>query len=274
MKATTLFDRYLALWNLVPDGDVIVTPTARLLPVRRGGEAAMLKVATEAEERFGGVLMAWWDGDGAARVLAAHGDAILLERAEGRRSLSEFARGGRDDEATHIICGVIAKLHAPRSKPLPDLIPLLAWFRELEPAAATHGGILARSAAAARSLLADPLGFGVLHGDIHHDNILDFEGRGWLAIDPKRLQGECAFDYANVFCNPDMADPSRRVATLPGRFTRRLEIVVQRSGLDRRRLLQWIVAWTGLSAAWIIGDGDNPEVDLRIAELALAELDR
>src|SRR5687768_3120182 len=78
MQAPTLFDRYLALWNLVPDGDVIVTPAARLLPVRRSGEAAMLKVATEAEERFGGVLMAWWDGDGAARVLAAHGDAILL----------------------------------------------------------------------------------------------------------------------------------------------------------------------------------------------------
>jgi streptomycin 6-kinase len=28
----------------------------------------MLKLATEEEERFGGVLMEWWKGDGAARV--------------------------------------------------------------------------------------------------------------------------------------------------------------------------------------------------------------
>ena len=268
------FDRYLMLWNLAPDGAPIVTFGARLLPVRRRGEAAMLKIATESEEKFGGVLMAWWDGTGAARVLAMDRDAILLERAEGDRSLSAFARNGRDDEATRILCDAIAELHAPRGKPLPELIPLPVWFRELEPAAAAHGGLLARSAASARLLLAHPQEIGVLHGDIHHDNILDFGDRGWLAIDPKRLLGERGFDYANLFCNPDVADPSHPVATLPDRFARRLEIVVARTGMDRRRLLHWIIAWTGLSAAWFIGDGMSPETDFRIAELAFAELDR
>ena len=165
----------------------------------------MLKIATESEEKFGGVLMTWWEGQGAASVLAMHGDAILLERAGGERSLSEFARNGRDAEATRIICDVIAELHAPRAKPLPELIPLAVWFRELEPAAATHGGILTRSAETARFLLAEPRDPGVLHGDIHHDNILDFGERGWLAIDPKRLFGERGFDYANLFCNQTSA---------------------------------------------------------------------
>lgn len=273
-RPSSMFDDYLAPWDLVPDGEPILTFGARLLPVRRRGEAAMLKIATEAEEKFGGVLMAWWDGQGAARVLAMDGDAIVLERAEGSRSLSAFARDGRDDEATRIICDAIAALHAPRAKPLPDLVPLPVWFRELEPAAASHGGLLARSAESARFLLAEPQDVGVLHGDVHHDNVLDFGARGWLAIDPKRLHGERGFDYANLFCNPDVGDPSRPVATSPGRFARRLEIVVARAGLDRRRLLHWIVAWTGLSAAWFIGDGASPEVDFRIAELALAELDR
>lgn len=35
--------------------------------------------------------MAWWDGDGAARVLAREGDALLLERAEGKRSPAAVA---------------------------------------------------------------------------------------------------------------------------------------------------------------------------------------
>lgn len=234
----------------------------------------MLKIATEAEETFGGVLMTWWDGRGSARVLALDDDAILLERAMGPRSLSEFARTGRDDEATHIICDVIAELHTPRAKRLPDLIPLPVWFQELEPAAAAHGGILTRSAETARTLLAEPRDVGVLHGDIHHDNILDFGSRGWLAIDPKRLRGERGFDYANLFCNPDLNDPSQPVGILPDRFARRLEIVTERSGIGRERLLKWIIAWSGLSAAWFIGDGQSPEIDFRIAELAIAELDR
>jgi streptomycin 6-kinase len=98
-------------------------------------------------------------------------DAILLERAGGKRSLSEMARGGRDDEATHIICDIIAELHAPRANPRPRLVPLSAWCRELEPAATTHGGTLVRSADTARLLLAEPRDIRALHGDIHHDNI-------------------------------------------------------------------------------------------------------
>jgi streptomycin 6-kinase len=70
---------HLARWDLVPDGDPIKTPSSLLLAVRHDGQPAMLKVAHEEEERRGGAVMAWWDGDGAAKVLARHGEALLLE---------------------------------------------------------------------------------------------------------------------------------------------------------------------------------------------------
>jgi streptomycin 6-kinase len=35
-----------------------------------------------------------------------------------------MVRNGRDDEASRILCDVAAKLHAPRQRALPDLIPL------------------------------------------------------------------------------------------------------------------------------------------------------
>jgi len=269
-----MFDVYLIRWNLLPDGSPIVTHSGCLLPVRHRGEPAMLKLATEQEERFGGLLMEWWDGDGAARVLARDDDALLLERAEGVASLADMARNGRDDEACRILCAVAARLHAPRPEPPPELIPLPYWFRELETASATHGGILVRCAEAARALLAEPREVGVLHGDLHHGNVLDFEVRGWLAIDPKRLVGERGFDFANIFTNPDLADPTRPVATEPGRFARRLEVVVEAARLERERLLRWILAWGGLSAAWFLSDGDSAAIDLQVAKLAAAELDR
>jgi streptomycin 6-kinase len=269
-----MFDPYLVRWGLTPDGDPIVTRAARLLPVRRQDQTAMLRITILEEAKGGDVLLSWWDGRGAARVLAADGDALLLERAEGTQSLSEFARNGRDDEATQIICDVVAELHAPREKPLPDLIPLDQWFAALWPAAATYGGVLQRSAEVARSLLDGPRDVGVLHGDIHHDNILDFGSRGWLAIDPNRLVGERGFDYANLFCNPDLSDPTPPVAIRHERFLRRFEIVVERAGIERVRLLNWILAWAGLSAAWFLGDGESAEIDLCVAEMAMAELAR
>jgi len=264
-----MFGEHLARWGLTPDGGPIVTRSSRLLPVRCRGVPAMLKIAVEAEEKFGGLLMAWWDGRGAARVLAHEGAALLLERAEGKASLADLARTGRDDEASRIICAVAAELHAPRARPPPDLIPLDRWFGDLGPAAAAHGGVLALSAAAARALLADPREVGVLHGDLHHGNVLDFGERGWLAIDPKRLAGERGFDHANLFCNPD-----RETATAPDRFARRVEVVSGAAGLEPRRLLRWVLAWAGLSAAWLLQDGAPPETALDVAGLAAAELGR
>lgn len=126
--------------------------------------------------------------------------------------------------------------------------------------------MLAPAAKSARRLLADPREICPLHGDLHHDNVLDFGLRGWLAIDPHGLLGERSFDFANIFTNPDLGEPMHRVATLPGRLEARLVIVTQQAHIEPVRMLEWIVAWTGLSAAWFIGDGDlrGAKIDLLI----------
>lgn len=262
-----MFDAHLKRWHLIPDGEPIITHCSRLLPVRYQGAPAILKIAMEAEEKLGGLLMVWWNGDGAAPVLKHEGDALLLERAMGKASLVEMAKHGQDDEATRIMCQVADKLHKNRNTPPPNLLPLAEWFKELAPAAEKHGGILKIAAATAHELLQNPQDVTVLHGDIHHGNILDFEAHGWLAIDPKRLQGERGFDYANIFCNPDFA-----VATATGRLHRQVGIVAEAAKLDRVRLLKWILAYAGLSAAWTLGDGDEPDIALAVAELAAKEL--
>ncbi|ASW01979.1 aminoglycoside phosphotransferase family protein [Paraburkholderia aromaticivorans] len=267
-----MFTEYIVKWDLRQDGEPIRTHSSRLLPVRHHGAPAMLKVALEPEEKFGARLMVWWEGEGAARVLAHDADAILLERAQSSHALADMARTGNsdaDNRAIDVLCATAARLHAPRSKPLPELIGLPRWFASLWPAAQNHGGWLQDSAAVARALLAAPQDPVVLHGDIHHGNVLDFGPRGWLAIDPKGLYGERGFDYANIFCNPDDASASRA-----GWFERRVERVARMAGLDRRRLLQWILAWSGLSAAWILETGELPGIDREIGRLAAEALGR
>jgi streptomycin 6-kinase len=259
--------RWLSRWDLVPDGEPITTPSSLLLAVRHDGEPAMLKIAREDDERRGGRLMAWWEGDGAAKVLAQHGQALLLERATGPRSLVAMVADGHDDEATRILCAVAARLHAPRSASPPELVPLSRWFEALAPAARSHGGLVAEADLAARTLLGDPRDVVVLHGDVHHDNVLDAGARGWIAIDPKGLLGERTFDFVNILRNPDAA-----TALAPGRFDRQVEVLTVAVSLERRRLVQWTLAFAGLSAAWHLAEGTSAELDLAVAGLAAAAL--
>lgn len=262
-----MFQDYLTRWQLTPDGEPITTSTSHLLPVLHNDAPAMLKIAVVPEEKVGCAVMYWWRGADAAKVLEFEGDAVLMERATGTKSLSDMARAGRDDEACRIICAVVATLHLPRRPIFPPVTPLTDWFRELMPAAKLHGGILTLCAETARDLLAHPQGGAVLHGDIHHGNVLDFGERGWRTIDPKGLHGERGFDYANLFCNPD-----GETATAPGRLARRADVVAEASGLDRRRLLMWVLAWSGLSAVWMLSDGEAPDHALAVASQAAAEL--
>ncbi|AWO00312.1 APH(6) family putative aminoglycoside O-phosphotransferase [Chitinophaga alhagiae] len=263
------FEDYIARWQLEQDGEPIITHSSRLLPVRQHGRPAMLKIAHEPDEMAGNAIMVWWNGEGAAPVLEHDEAALLIERAQGTRSLAAMARNGEDEEATRILCAATARLHAIRRQPLPVLKPLKAWFRDLELHAHKYGGIFSDAAATAQTLLDAQQEITVLHGDVHHDNFLDFGERGWLAVDPKWIIGDRAFDYANIFCNPDSD-----AATPPHRFLRRLEVIGKVSGLERRRLLQWTLAWAGLSAIWFLEDNQTAAIDLAIAELVQAELSK
>jgi streptomycin 6-kinase len=258
---------YKEHWHLSDDGDAFATNSSLLQPVIYKGLRCMLKIAVADEEQRGNLLMLWYGSNCVPRILECDGRALLMERAIGICSLKEMVKCGEDDKATRIICSVIAKLHA-QSKPYPTgLVPLPIWFGALKPAVNKYGGIFDKCSAIADQLLNDPIDTVVLHGDIHHGNILDSGTMGWLAIDPKGLTGERGFDFANLFCNPDT-----ETATKPGRLVRQVKIISEDANIEPKRILQWIAAWAGLSAAWSLGDGENAEPAMAVAGIAVNEL--
>ena len=124
---------------------------------------------------------------------------------------------------------------------------------------------------AARLDEATPRDVTTLHGDLHHENVLDTgDARGFLAIDPKRLIGDRGFDFANIVCNPER---DLEIVRAPGRLLRQARIIADVTGYEHRRLLQWILAYAGLSAAWILDDGDTPHLEFAVAEIVAAELE-
>ncbi|MGW9631239.1 aminoglycoside phosphotransferase family protein [Agromyces sp. NPDC055520] len=262
---------WLRRLRLRPDGDPVSTSSSRLIPVTTNdGEPAMLKLARTDEERRGAELLVALDGHGAARVLDHRDEALLLERATGPLDLVRFVAEGRDDDATRTICSAGDRIHAASALVLdrpdpPALVDLPTWFRELFAHADALGPLHRRGADLAAALFDDPREPVVLHGDLHHGNVLDFGERGWLAIDPKGLFGEAAFDSCNLLCNPS---PER--ALRPGRLERQFGVVLEATGLDAGRLAEWLVAWCALSSTWFALDDDpgRAESAAAVGELA------
>lgn len=260
-------DHYFKLWHLTGDGEILFTHSGLLTPVLYRGTEAMLKIAFSPEEKRGGKLLSWWKGQGAAKVFAYDENALVMERLHTSPSLKEMALDGRDDEATRIICGVAARLHAHEKTELPELTPLSAWFRDLFRSREKYGAIVTECASLASLLVENQSDMTVLHGDLHHENILYGSSGQWLAIDPKGLWGERTFEYANILCNPD-----KKTALGAGRFSRQVDVICETSGVSRIHLLQWTAAWAALSAVWFINDNMDPDIPLAVAEKALAEL--
>ena len=257
---------WLHRWRLRPDGDAMTTASGTLMPVlTEDGVPAMLKLAHADEETRGADLLVALGGHGVARVLERAGEAVLLERATGKQSLVRLVEAGHDDEATRIICDAAEQIHGASSDVLaatdqPELINLTTWFRHLPMHADRLGPLHRRGAELAAELLGDQREPVVLHGDLHHGNVLDFGERGWLAIDPKGLIGERAFDFCNLLCNPSHAR-----ALEPTRLERQFGVVVATTGVEPDRFARWLVAWCALSSTWFALD-DNP----RLAESAAA----
>lgn len=239
---------------------------------RADGTRCALKLGAPSTEFLSEIeALRYWDGDGAVRLLEAEPSAaaLLLERVEPGTRLSDLAAVD-DDAATHATAEVVRRLW--RDPPEEHgLIDLSAWFRSLfrdqRGSEGSRGdqlpeALLTRAQELASHLLAtsQPV---VLHGDLHHFNVLRSEARGWIAIDPKGLVGDRHFDVAAFLRNPKPLPRST--------LRRRLDILTAELGLDRQRIRDWCFAEAVLNACWSLEDSDGKLAEkLRWAELVLS----
>jgi streptomycin 6-kinase len=105
----------------------------------------------------------------------------------------------------------------------------------------------------------------VLHGDLHHMNILAAGPGDWRAIDPKGVIGEPAYE-----CGALLRNPIPQISSWPElarTLARRIAVLAETLRLDRRRIHGWALAQTVLSAWWSVED--DPEgytIDLAVAD--------
>ena len=226
----------------------------------RGAEAsAVLKLAFPHDKEFvtEAAALETFDGRGAVRLLRLDLErgAMLLEGCEPGASLLTV---DDDVEATAIAARVMERLWrpAPPGHPFPFVSD---WARGLARLRRRYGGgtgpLPAGLVEEAEALFArlipsqdEPL---LLHGDLHRANVLSARREPWLAIDPKGLVGEPAYDAATLLREPSQLLEAPRPGVI---LERRLERLSADLGLERARLRGWALAQSVLAACWSLED--------------------
>lgn len=237
-----LLEDLLARWDLTVDGPTCWGQCAVVLPVTGPHGTAALKVSwPHLEARSEHLALRHWEGHGAVRLARADPArfALLLERLDASTDLVDVPI----DKA----CGVIGDLLAQLSSPAISRTPTLSAYAARHAVGANRaldGGLPRRFVEQARhlavDLAADPVVDSCLvHSDLHYTNVLSAERQPWLAIDPKPMAGDRAFEVAPALWN--RSDALGSGSSVRWLLRRRVEIICERSGIDEARAKAWTI---------------------------------
>lgn len=236
---------------------------------QRGPQPVVLKVVKLlGDEWRSGEILDAFDGKGVVRVYEYVEGAVLLERLSPGISLVETALNGADNEATDILAEVIGEMSPHRSS---NAWPSVDdWAKGFERYVAVGDRQIPRHLVEESHRLYVELCSSqtrprLLHGDLHHYNVLFDSDRGWLAIDPKGVIGEIEYEIGAGLRNPyERPELFARASTVERRLQR---FASSRLNVDIRRALAWAFAQAVLSAIWAVEDrfavdASNPSLQL------------
>ncbi|MFJ6623576.1 aminoglycoside phosphotransferase family protein [Kitasatospora sp. NPDC091335] len=235
---------HLAAWNLTPERTLDPGGSLSLVTYvhRDDLSPAVLKVGLPTPETaHEDAALTHWAGRGAVLLLdAAPAEGVLLlERLHGEIPLRSLAEPKAMLEATSLLHRLWTEL--PEGHPFPAVPQRIATAARLaehpHPVSAEARHLIAEALDTARNLAGDADESFLLHGDFHHGNVLAADRAPWLAIDPRPLAGERAYDLARLAL--DRADTLIGSPGAPAAVRRRLGRLSEALEVDRDRLRGW-----------------------------------
>lgn len=254
-----LLERYSQRWSLTL-GPPFPLSYNYVAPARRADNTeAVLKLGIPNRELLSEMhALQVYAGSGIVELLEAdfEDQVFLLERI---RPGLELVSIEDDDRCTRIAAQVMQQLWVPATgaRPLLTVESWTAGLAKLRPHFnGTTGPFPEYLVEAAEGIFADYVPSQgervLLHGDLHHWNILSGTRQPWLALDPKGVIGEREYETGALLRNPDLDGFNRR--ELKQLQDRRASILTELLDFDRQRILGWGVAQSVLSAWWSVED--------------------
>ena len=229
----------------------------------RGDNPIILKLGLDnANLKQEAFALKCFAGYGAVKVLAEDEGMLLLERSVPGTSLKSYFPD-KEQESIEIVCGVMKKLHQASIPEGHNFPHIKDWLKALDKDWNIPNHYLQKARQLRDQLLktAEPDVF--LHGDLHHDNILQ-NGNDWVVIDPKGVIGEPAYEVAAFIRNPmpELLNHADVPNIIHNRITRFAELLE----LPSQRILDWCFVQAVLSWVWAIEDGCDDTYSKNLTE--------
>jgi streptomycin 6-kinase len=188
-------------------------------------------------------------GYGVVNLIAEDRGLLLLEGLIPGYSLKKYFPE-MDAQAVDVVCKVMNKLHqAPILSTLPHIKD---WLAILQKNHAIPRKLLLKARALSSKLLQTAGPDVLLHGDLHHDNILK-NSNDWLAIDPKGVIGESLFEVGAFIRNPI---PELLSKENPEAFIdSRIDAFANCLNASKERIIAWSYVQSVLAWIWALEDG-------------------
>ncbi|RBW67579.1 aminoglycoside phosphotransferase family protein [Bacillus taeanensis] len=219
----------------------------------KDGTEIVIKLVVPGEEFLAEVeALKLFDGNGIVKIIDVDIEkgVLLLERLIPGKTLASLEN---DEEATHIASQVMKKLWipSPNAARVPTTVQrekqlINIYRRYTEGIGPITKEILQEAVGTFKSMnsmLNKPF---LLHGDLHHYNILMAGRESWLAIDPKGLIGDREYDVIQFLLNKL---PNENLTTV---IEKRIDIFVEELNLDKKRILLWGFSHAVLATCWTI----------------------
>ncbi|MDB6096815.1 MAG: streptomycin resistance protein [Francisellaceae bacterium] len=177
-------------------------------------------------------------------------NALMLEHMVPGTSLKALVQQGQDNLATKIISQVILDLHTVKLNPHFKFPHLSSFSKDLK---ILQGHIDNKLFLKCESLffkLTRPSQEDrLIHGDLHHDNILN-NGEHWKVIDPHGYIGNPIAEIGPMIFNP--VDCFPKTSPLKTILKNRLDILSKLLPYSQKEIKDWALCRALLSAAWDI----------------------
>lgn len=266
-----LLSESCARWSLELDQPFVNLSYNLVIPSQMpDGTEIVLKLGVPCHElTTEAAALSLFDGKGAVRLLDpdAPRGLLLLERVVPGTPLYTLQD---DTEATRTAAKLMRSLwHTP---PADHPFPTLAnWFSAFERLRKRFNGdcgsfspsLITKAENTFTELNASSERNVILHGDMHHANILLSAKSGWVAIDPKGMAGDPGYEVSSFMLNG--LQEGRAAAELREIFRRRLLIFSEELEIGRERLAGWAFCHAMLSALWSFEDSEEWDSTIRLA---------
>ena len=245
-------------WNLEKISLIAIHPHTQIFSAVQNHQPVILKVTKDASQEA--MILELYNGHGAIEVLDKNDEALLLERAIPGYSLAKYFPH-REQEAIKITCTLIQQLHKapiPSGTNLPHLRDVLTV---LDGASVPY---IEKARILRDKLLATTITDVLLHGDLHHHNILK-HSNSWVVIDPKGLIGDAAYEIACFVRNPipELLQTNNATEIIHTR----IKAFAQMLNIDEQRITEWCFVGAMLSHIWAIEDGIDPDYFSKIVDI-------